>query len=152
MAMLSDMTIQTRLIHYDKEVLDLAISESLGGVFLDPAGKAVMFNQGQTLAHPLPPAGSLLGNGVPLWSSGNQLMSLEIDATQGFPWRFLACYLPYAPNIIPLGVNSTVADITWRCIPYDFLYVAPGTPTAAPVIQEIQSSGVVLWDYELNTN
>lgn len=141
MTQLADVTIRMQLIHYDRDVLDICMDESMGGgrggVFIRNAGV-------------LPPAGTILGGLKPLFASGNHFISLNLASPQlVYPWRFPAAYLTGQPLEIPLGSKSSIVVAEWRAIPYvvpprvTTLSAASGTMSS---VGEIQSSGALLWD------
>lgn len=138
--MLAEVRISMTLINYDPNVLDVCISESMGGVSpLRDAG---------TLA----PAGTLMGGGGLIFGSGYHFISLNLLSPQlGNPWRFRASYLADLPVQIPLGTKTTLADCQWRAIPYQPL-ITKGTAlttsgaVTVTTINEIISSGAILWD------
>ena len=126
LAQMSDVNIAMRLIHYDRNVLDACLAESLG------------LNGGNFAAGIMTPAGYPLGQNLPVLASGCHYISLNLTSPQlNFPWRFPASFLTGPPVIIPLGTTTTIADLNWRTVPY-----ARQTP-----LIEIQSSGRVLWDH-----
>ncbi len=75
----------------------------------------------------LAPAGSLMGNGLPVLSSGNHYVHLTIlSPVLGLPWRFLAAYMTGPPFVLPLGNEKSMMDVSFRCIPYVPLAVVSG--------------------------
>lgn len=147
---LADVTVGMTLIHYDPVVLDICLDEAMGG------GSAPIGEAGDVLA----PCGLPLGNGLPLFSSGCHYVSLNLTSqVLGKNWRFPASYLLGPPLRIPLSTKATAVVLEWRAIPY----IAPVTsgPSltqpdaiaingAAYIPRELQSSGVRLWDHELD--
>ena len=125
----AECNVQMTLVHYDPYVLDAIMNESMGGFELgeDPGVLA--------------PIGRPMGANVPMYSSGNHYMSLNIlSPVQDMPYRFRTGYLTGPPVEIPLGTSRTLAKLNWRFIPY-------ARPNASG---EVYSSGVVLWDRELD--
>lgn len=138
------------LIHFDTDVLELCFAESMGGGRFIPGGGLPT-----ALAGTFPPAGRPMGAGLPLFSSGNHLISLSFVSALGAPWRFRAAYLTQTPFVYPLGTKAAAVDLNWRCIPYVSLVpsgVSPSDPNL-PLFRtnEVLSSGAVLWDYETDT-
>lgn len=149
---LADATISMTLVHYDQFVLDQLLRESLASYDRLERTMAV-----STAAKPL-------GAGLPMYYSGNHLVSLNLIptlSTSGYlasPYRFRACYLEDQPVVIPVGTTTSYVEVKFRAIPYKPLWALasgttpPGTVTRflnqqVHVMQEIASSGVVLWDF-----
>lgn len=151
MAMLSDCNIQMTLIHYDPDILDVCLSESLGGSAL---GYAVRTDG--TLA----PAGSMLGGYKGFLTSGYHFISLNLvpgtnfvgGANEALDWRFPAAYLTGPPMRLPLGTKKSLTVLNWRAIPYPrpqfSITIRPGGSTVTQ--KELVSSGVILWDHDLD--
>ncbi len=126
----SHVDINMTLVHYDAGVLDICWGESVG--------------YHQTVNVPTTSTseirllvGKPLGNGGPLYSSGNHFITIDLAAPQlSGTWRFPACYLVNEPFEYPVGVKASRVDMTWRSVPY-----APFTSG------EIRSSGVLVWQY-----
>lgn len=128
---LADVRIRATLIHYDADVLDTCIKESMGG------GLPGFFNEAGLCG----PAGTPLGKGKALFASGNNLISVNLLSPQlNNPWRFPACYLTGPPIELPLGTQASAVLINWRAIPYKPL-VSGG----------ISSSGAPLWYRNLDS-
>ncbi len=151
MTLLADARISMTLIHYDDGVLNLAMAESFGRT-MNPARTG-------TLA----PAGSMMGNGLPLLVSGNHFMHLNlvnanpaavIFGPQMTGWRFPAAYLTDHPVEVPVGTETSKVVLNWRAIPYRPLYtqaVLSGSDNVIGLVsQEILSSGAVLWDFNVD--
>lgn len=137
---LADVTIRFTLIHYDEDALDVCLRESMGG-------GNILANAGTFST-----AGRPLGRGLPLLSSGNCFISLNLlSPILDKPWNFPASYLTGPPVEIPLGVNATKAVCTWRAIPYKPLVGSGQTIVLSGRTQEIASSGVPLWFRALDT-
>lgn len=161
-----------QLSHYDRIALDLMWNESKGG----PPSRIESFNSlgvdnnpitsGDDILVPinvpvpdgtLLPAGTMLGHGLPLYSSGchyftTYLQSQNYGTTpalnqpaQGgnINMVYLACYLPTEPLEIPLGAKASIVDLTIRCIPYR---VVNPTKSQTNVVGEILASGIKLWN------
>lgn len=149
MCFISDCTITMQLIHYDKGVLDVCMSESMGGTTrFDVLGNPVATPAGSILA----PAGQPIGAGRNLGASGCHFMGLNIlSPVLNMPWRFPASYLPTTPLELPLGTTKTLANVVFRAIPYVSPLLFSNTQNNPIGTQEIQSSGVRLWDRTLDT-
>ena len=127
----AECNVQMTLVHYDPFVLDAIIADSMGGT--DLGGDAGV----------LAPFGKPMGANVAQFASGNHYMSLNIlSPVESKPYRFRTGYLTGPPVEIPLGTSRTLAKLNWRFIPY-------ARPNASG---EVYSSGVVLWDRELDTD
>lgn len=165
--MLDEVSIRTRLIHYDPLVLSWTLAESRGGIWTNHTAPQIVNGVptllpglGNTKEGAYVGAGSLLGKGLPLLASGNNFVRLYVEsATQVMPWRFLSVYVPTPPLEIPLGTEKTGLEIEWRAIPYCPIYQSGGSMTSGGVIlnvdgtpgiyspaQEARSSGTILWD------
>ena len=152
MWMLSDVTIRMNLVHYDKAVLDGCTAESM-------AGGMGLLNIPFALEGYMAPAGSLMGNGLPLLSSGNHYISLNLlSPVLGAPWRFPASYLSDPPFSMPLGTKITPVPLTWRAIPYvppstggGYSQSVSGLAGGLTGVGDILSSGVPLWYRTLDT-
>lgn len=167
MWMLADVQISMRLVHYDQLILDTCMIEAeAGGSAFSAAAVAAATRFAGTLA----PAGSLMGNNLPLFASGNHYISMSIVPAIGplgnqLPYRFPSCYLTGPAVVLPLGTEKTLAEVTWRAIPYTpyplatslvFTSGTSGTPgmqmlggggaTYTAVYGEPLSSGAILWD------
>lgn len=117
---LADVSISAKLIHYDPQVLDVCLTEAMGG-----GGFAV----GQEWRPGIMgPAGTMLGKNKELFASGCHYMALVIASPyQQRPQYFPTCYLSERPLILPVGTNVTAAEVNWRYIPY-----APQPGTSSP--------------------
>ncbi len=133
--------IDMTLVHYDTDILDTVIAESMGGgVGTDTTGS-------------ISPPGRPMGGYRRLYTSGCHFMTMGITSNGGLqaPYRFLACYLATPPVEIPMGTHHSLVKCNWRAIPY----FVPGenTPLGSPVsglarFGELICSGVRLWDRE----
>lgn len=121
--MLASVDISISLVHFDRALLDICISESMGGA---PS-------VGQ-----LPRAGARMGNNLPLQTAGNHYIQLSLSSPVGNkPWNFLACYLSENPVEFPLGNERSIVSTKWHCIPFSTDPWGGGTG----------SQGIVLWNY-----
>jgi hypothetical protein len=129
--MLADVRVRGTLVHYDREVLEYCMMESMGGA---------------TTLGTLAPAGRSLGRGRPALSSGCHYWSLNLlSPVLDRPWRFRTCYLEGNPVEVRLGTGYTGAVINVRAIPY-----RDPTPSFANYDLNLGSSGAVLWDHTLD--
>lgn len=170
---LAHVNIKMRLIHFDPIVLDVCMSESMGGVtrkiqpdIQEGAGVVrdrFVFNYFERAGIPAP-NGRTMGRGLPLWASGNHYITLYLEPGSqrddaDDPWRFYACFLETPPMVIPLGSKAKVVELNWKAIPYGYprnefslggtLSGAAGDAAAARAA-EVQTSGVVIWDRTLD--
>jgi hypothetical protein len=134
--LMSDALIKMTLVHFDFQVLDICYSESMGGGSIDygvlfvpdnvPLGEQFEFANGRAgIAGTNAAAGTLMGNGLPMFMSGNHLISLTLSSPYAFrPWRFRSCYLADRPIIHPVGTKYSKVELTWRAIPYAPIYVS----------------------------
>lgn len=129
------------LIHYDPDVLDTCLAESLGGGTFG----TIAFGAGQPL-----------GDLGPRFGGTNHFISLnlvsDLDGVTNKNWRFLTTYLCEQPEEYPIGTEKTVVRLNWRAIPY-FDQVGGDPDLSGPTLNqttEIQSSGVVVFDHDLD--
>lgn len=135
MTFLADVTITLPLIHFDPLILDTCLDESLGGTNAPFAGT-------------MPPAGSLIGNGLPVLSSGCHYISLNLTSpVLNYPWHFPATVMTGPPLEWPMGTEASVVLTTWRAIPY----IPPTSSNSQGQVSEAISSGTVLWNRTLDT-
>ncbi len=134
MIQIAEVNISMTLVHTDYDVLRECIAESIGGM---------------TTWGMLSPAGTMMGRGKALYTSGCHWMGLSIASPfMGIPWTFPSAYLPSPPINIPLGTTRMLIQLDWRAIPYVVMQSggAPYTSGDSRGI-EIQSSGAVLWTH-----
>lgn len=132
---LADVTIDMTLVHFDDVILNCCMAESMCG-----RGNVTQVTMGQvgTLAA----AGSLLGNNLALYASGNHYVSLNLQMArfaiggEAFyrPWTFPTCYLTSEPLKIPVGTDRQLVQMQWRAIPYGQM-----------VNGEVRSAGSILF-------
>lgn len=132
--------------HFDFDLLSVCIQEAMGG-----GGNVGFFGAEGTCS----PFGTPLGKGLPMFSSGNNLISLNILSEQANkPWRFKACYMVGPPFDWPLGTEASEVTVTWRAIPYTPFTFGPFVSVSGhPSIVSggmLLSSGAVLWDRTLD--
>lgn len=151
---LAEVRITFNLIHFDRQVLNVCISEALGGqsipnadLFAGPIVSEGMFA----------PAGQSLGRNRPLYASGCHFIQLRFETYENtaLNWRFFSAYLDTAPLAIPIGTNAQMIQTSWRCIPYQVHsgYFTQSTgEDEVTVYPEILSSGFVLWDHPTSPN
>jgi hypothetical protein len=126
--MLGSVDITISLIHFDRDVLDVCLRESMAGA---------------TSIGGLPTAGTRLGNNKPLFhpgtgATGNHFVQLSISSPiAGKPWRFFSCYMNGVPMDFPLGVEKSAVVTNWTAIPYDRDLYNGG----------VGSQNVYLWDH-----
>jgi hypothetical protein len=143
---LADASIRMTLVHFDAAVLSVCCSEAMGGALVGGTTRPA-------LGGAVGPAGMPLGGGVPVGSSGNHYVSLNVLANQSvppLPWRFRSCYLDGNPATFPLGANRQGVELNFRAIPYAPLVPTSqnfSTPPPDNRVNEILSSGAVLWDH-----
>lgn len=144
MSELAEVRIGMNLVHYDSEVLNVCVSESLGATMFSP-GPVADYDFGA-----LPPAGSLLGNYCQPLESGCRFVSLNIipgDGSDALGWRFPTSYLHEQPWVLPVGVKASYAELSWRAVPYRVPALLNGSPNYSG---EIVSSGATLWSHTLD--
>lgn len=128
--MMADFNIKMSLIHFDIDVLELCMMESMGGGFVPPildGGANPIENIGD-----LYPAGTIMGGKqytnlpnlnivVPQDISGCHYMGLWLMSTNPVnaltDWFFNSTYLLAPPLQIPIGTKATIAQLLWRAIP-----------------------------------
>lgn len=153
------------LVHYDAEVLDTVMDESLanGGVVYGPSLFHLMIRSGN--AGTTRPTGTFLGKRKAMYESGNNFFSLNVTApgTQE-PWRFRQCHLWRQPAQLPLGVTHLKPRLTVRALPYsdpltsgtpDYVLNVNALPDGVAVLRsgalhfrrrEALGSGAIIWD------
>lgn len=137
--MLASVTIRMTLIHYDSEVLDGVLANSMGGGLI--AGEASFNGYAGYMAG----AGKPLGGGTGLQERNNFYISLNLLSPVGqMPWRFPAAVLSESPISIPLGTRATAVQLVWLAIPYK-------SPISNGSGVELSSAGTPLWDHTLDT-
>ncbi len=155
MWMLASVRIQATLIHFDSEVLDTMLDETMGGPGFNVVAQDLIIRRNRILA----PGGLLLGGRKPMYASGNHFFSVTLNNTfygSGNPWRFRKCHLMETPVIFPVGTNAQACEINIRAIPYwspvtvSVAGSGEGQSTLTVLRKEIQSSGAVLWDRRPN--
>ena len=115
------------LVHFDNDVLNACIQESMGG------GGAV----GQMAR-----AGTVMGASATRFAAGNHFIGLNIySPVQNIPWRFYWAYLSESPMTFPLGVERSIVQLTWTAIPF----------TLDPWNNGQGATNAVLFDHVLDT-
>jgi hypothetical protein len=160
------------LIHFDADVLETLIDESLanGGIEWSTGG---LENTDGGRAGTLAPTGSLLGKRLAMYESGCNYFSLNLlSPVLEDPWRFRRCVLASRPVAIPLGTHVSEVRVNVRALPYadpyrsgmsgrvitDFasesqLGAAGGVLRSGLLFskrKEVLGSGAVLFDRELD--
>ncbi len=149
MAGIASVDFRLNLIHYDPNVLDIMMRESMAG------GGNVGFNPN---AGTFAPWGTPMGAGLPLFASGNHYFGVNIASpVLQFPWRFFNCYLPEQPVEIPLGTEKSITSCNVRAIPYSsplgpngVISLSSGGILVDGALygpQEIKSANYRLWDH-----
>lgn len=152
MAMIADVQIHMTLVHYDADVLDNCMINSIGGYHAD------MATVGSLTAGTMAGAGKLMGNGRQLYEAGNRFITLILTSRptsldppgtdpNEFPWRFPAAYIAANPMEIPIGTERSLVTLRWRAIPYrpPFAADANNPAVSTTTVQELKSKGAVLW-------
>ena len=125
--MLGGLTITMDLIHYDRDVLNVCHSLSMGG--------ALALTPGQMAR-----AGTRMGGGFARFAAGNRYIGLNIASPQeGIPWRFFYAYI-VSGWTYELSVKRTVTQVTWEVVPY----------TQDPWGAGLGASNYPLWDHTLD--
>jgi len=102
--MLAAVNITATLVHFDPDILDACLKESMGGA---------------SATGTLTRAGQRLGGNVALYAADNHFFSVGISSpVAGKPYTFLACYMPGTPITFPLGTERSLVSVTFRCIPH----------------------------------
>lgn len=128
---LSAVQISMNLVHFDRDVLDVCLLESMGGApTLGTTGRA----------------GARMGNGLPRFAAGgvlgNHFIGLNITSpVAAKPWRFFYTYLVGPPMEFPLGTERSIVTLNWRAIPY----------AVDPYNGGLGAFGSPLFDYTLDT-
>lgn len=120
---LASVRVDLTLVHYDADVLHYLLNESLG------------WGEPNLTDVRMAPNGTPLGAGLPMYASGNHLVTVSLTAAhmggnvvEGNDLTrpdvvFRSCYLDDVPAVIPLGTNATQAAVRLRAIPYVPLWV-----------------------------
>lgn len=110
---LAEVQVRMTLIHFDKDVLNACVVESMAGGTL-----------GDFVA-----MGTPMGAGQALYASGCHYIGMLLTSpVLNFPWAFNACVLTEQPIDWPLGVDASAVITNWRAIPYNPI---PATPPTA---------------------
>jgi len=127
--MLATANISTDLIHYDNDVLEDCIKQSMAGANFG------VFES----------CGTPLGGFKPIFDRDNHYISLNLlSPVLNKPWRFRTTYLTGPPLEIPIGTKVTIVRLMWRAVPYSTQIF--DSPTKEP-----RSKGTILWDRTLDT-
>ena len=107
MSELAEMKISMTLIHFDRDILDVCVSEGLCGYDVNDETSS------------RDKAGFLMGNNLALLASGNHFLKMGIEShVAGKPWRFEAAYLDGNPFDFPLGTDRSKLLLNWKAISY----------------------------------
>lgn len=157
--MMADCTITMTLIYFNPFVLRGCLMESMAGGGRIPGVEDPFFGGQLTpVDGVLPAAGTPMGAMIPLMTSGNHYMSLNILSPNAeYPWRFPASCLAEQPMEMPLGTAKSMVKLTWKAIPYPNLTLGgagqklfPGDKAFARYKYQ-GSSGAILWTHTLDT-
>lgn len=157
MVMAGEVQIKATLIHYNKNLLELLVSESMGGAGFIPLPNSVGF---AGRAGRFAPAGTLLGGRKVMYASGNHFFSVSLymgdPQESGAPYRFRQCHMTDRPMVMPLGTTTSMVEVNFRAIPYlrpitGSLIVSTTSGSTLTVDtrtrrREFPSSGGVIWD------
>ncbi len=125
------------LSHYDLDILNIMMAESVGGAPFTP-GPSI-----RPITGTFNKRGTLLGGGRQMYASGNHLFSVGIT-WEDFPFTFISCHLN-GPQF-PVGVETSYPRVSVRCFPYVPLFSGSlNQPTTSGMYFEASSSGVPLW-------
>lgn len=123
--MLSSVKIYMTLIHYDTEVLDTCIGETMGNSQLLRALASEDGDETIYIGGMMGPAGQPLGGIKRIFDSGWHYVSVNLSSQiLGQPWTFPKCYLNSLPVKIPIGNDLTQVYLEWTAIPYSDPYVS----------------------------
>lgn len=160
---LADCQINLKLIHYDDNVLGFYLRESV-------AGGNIFFGL-PVLAGSVPAAGTPMGGGFPLYTSGNHYVGLTLFPSNPSPfsagqamWYFPATYMTGPPMVHRIGTEASITECKIRALPYRPLLLtgdstgasggglSTGTPdpfSISVAVPEVNapSAGSVLWFY-----
>lgn len=100
--------IRFTVVHFDRNVLNTLLTESMGGAAA-----------GATAAGTLGVAGGRLGNNAVQFAATNHYFQMcFLSPVANIPWRFQYCYLAEQPFEFPLGAERSVVGLSVQCIPY----------------------------------
>lgn len=120
--MLASATISMTLVHFDIDVLEACIQESMSSSAADG-----------TMSR----AGELMGGGVDRFGAGWSYISLGIlSPVASEPWRFYASYLTGNPITVPLGIEKSLVQMNWRAIPYQLDPWGNGTGAQGAILYD----------------
>ncbi len=145
-----------KLAHYDPNVLDACLAESMAGSWEEIAPQNI-FNGPALTAGTFAPVGTPMGGYSPLYSSGCHYITVWLIPSNPdvLPYRFPACYLTGPPLELPVGTDRSIATCNWKAIPYVIppfdtasqkFYLSGQAPTLGIKNFELISSGAILWD------
>jgi hypothetical protein len=106
--MLQNCVISMTLVHFDPDVLDVCLNESLGGAASPGQVRRAGARMGNNLAR-------FAGGG----QTGNHYISLNLSSpVAGKPYRFYTSHLEGPPIEMPLGTERSLVVLNWLAIPY----------------------------------
>lgn len=135
---LAEVQVRTPLVHFDPDVLDACLNQSMAGG-LGP----------RNLPGIMAPAGRPMGALLPLFSSGCHYVQIGLTSFRvAQHWRFVAAYLTGPPVEWSLGTEKSVVVCNWRAIPYatpptETVFLSSGGVNRPG---EVSASGLVVWD------
>lgn len=118
-----DAIIKINLIHFDNDILDTAISESMDGYSPNNGSTGI---PGLTLGHNLAP-----------YASGCRYMGLGLTSSITSGRSFPTCYLHQQPVQVPLGTKRSIVQVQFRAVRYAKMNT-DGT---------VAESASLLWEY-----
>lgn len=119
-------TISMTLVHFDRNVLDDCLGQSMGGASVGTVSRA----------------GRRMGGGNARFALNNFYIGLNLLSPVGAkPWRFYYTYLTGPPMEFPLGTERSIVALNWRAIPY----------TTDPWGGGTGSTNAILWDHDTDS-
>lgn len=124
----ADCTISMNLVHFDRIVLNRC--------WMLAMGSPSVFGQ-------IGPVGRIMGEGKGPGARNLFVRLMLVPLNLQTIWRFPAAYITGQPLEYPLGTQRTVANVTWRAIPY----MLPSSDYRQSYYKEVVSKNAVLWDH-----
>lgn len=100
----SDILLNMNLIHFDNDLVEVALSEAMDGYSTTDNSKGI--------------PGGMLGHNIPLYSSGCRFMSVGLTSSVTSGRVFYCCYLAEQPYTIPLGTTRSSLRLNFRAFRY----------------------------------
>lgn len=141
MWLLADAVIRMTLIHYDSQILQEALADSMANADAGDDAEGTFVG-----------AGSLMG------ANGDNYVQLGIKSAlpEGIDWYFPTAYLMEQPMELPLGTERSLVVLTWRAVPYTPITVttettgdSPGNMKTTTTPNEVVSAGAKLWSHTI---